>query len=335
MNERTVRIDKVKRLREMGVEPYPYRFERSHIIREARELWREGDEGQGPQVRLAGRLMALRRMGKSTFAHLEDQDARIQLHLAVDRTRDFSSFKDYIDRGDIIGVSGNLFMTRTGELTVAVEEFTLLAKTLQPLPEKWHGLRDMETMRRQRYLHLIADPEARRLFEKRSRALSLLRSFLDSRGFLEVQTPTLQPIYGGAAARPFLTHHNELKRDLYLRIAPELYLKRLTVGGFEKVYEICNCFRNEGIDSLHNPEFTVLELYWAFVDYTDIMRLTEELICSVAREINGTLKLPGRSVVGREVEVDLALPGGASPSTTPFGSTPAWTPPRSPPARRH
>ena len=308
MDERSVRIEKVARLREQGINPYPYRFDRSHTVEEARGLWPHQAEGHGPQVRLAGRLIAVRRMGKAIFAHLEDQDARIQLHLSLDRTRDYGSFKDLVDRGDIVGVTGSLFYTRTGELTVAVEEFTLLAKALQPLPEKYHGLRDLETMRRQRYRHLIVDPEARQLFKKRSRVLSLVRAFLDDRGFLEVQTPTLQPIYGGAAARPFVTHHNELHRDLYLRIATELYLKRLVVGGFDKVYEIGAVFRNEGIDSSHNPEFTLLELYWAYADYTDMMALTEELIRFVARELNGSLKLPPRTAGGRTVEIDLAPP---------------------------
>ena len=308
MDERSIRIEKVARLRQQGINPYPYGFDRSHAIAEALHLWPQDAEGHGPQVLLAGRLIAVRRMGKAIFAHLEDQDARIQLHLSLDRTREYGSFKDLVDRGDIVGVTGSLFYTRTGELTVAVEEFTMLAKAVQPLPEKYHGLRDLETMRRQRYRHLIVDPEARQLFKKRSRILSLVRAFLDERGFLDVQTPTLQPIYGGAAARPFVTHHNELHRDLYLRIATELYLKRLVVGGFDKVYEIGAIFRNEGIDSTHNPEFTLLELYWAYADYTDIMALTEELIRFVAQELNGSLKLPPRTVGDRTVEIDLAPP---------------------------
>ena len=308
MDERSVRIDKVARLREQGVDPYPYRFDRSHTIEAARPLWPEGEEGHGPQVRLAGRLIAMRRMGKAIFAHLEDQDARIQLHLAADRTRGYTSFRELVDRGDMLGVAGSLFYTKTGELTVAVAEFTLLAKAIQPLPEKYHGLRDLETMRRQRYRHLIVDAEARQLFKKRSRTVSLIRRYLEERGFLEVHTPVLQPIYGGAAARPFVTHHNELHRDLYLRIATELYHKRLVIGGLEKVYEIGPVFRNEGIDSTHNPEFTLLELYWAYTDYTDIMALTEELVKHVAMDLNGDLTLPSRSIGGQTVEIDLAAP---------------------------
>jgi len=308
LDERTVRLEKAGKLREMGVNPYPYRFDRSHTISEARQLLAPGAEGHGPRVRLAGRLVAVRRMGKASFSHLEDQDARIQIHLAADKTRDFELFKEFVDRGDSMGVEGALFYTRTGELTVSVESFTLLSKAVQPLPEKYHGLKDTETMRRQRYLHLIVDPEARQLFKKRTRILGLVRSFLDARGFLEVQTPILQPIYGGAAARPFVTHHNELKRNLFLRIAPELYLKRLIVGGFDRVYEMGSCFRNEGIDSTHNPEFTILELYWAYADYTDVMALTEEVYTHVAHQLLGTMKLPARTVHGEEVQIDLTRP---------------------------
>lgn len=317
MDERQIRIEKTARLKEQGVNPYPYRFDRSHTISGARQLWpvpppagenAEGGAVHGPRVRVAGRLVGMRRMGKASFAILEDQDARIQIHLSADRTRDYPVFKDLVDRGDFLGVQGTLFYTRTGELTVAVEEFTLLAKSLLPLPEKYHGLRDAETMRRQRYLHLIVDPEARQTFKRRSRAIALIRAFLEKRDFIEVQTPVLQPIYGGAAARPFITYHNELKRQLFLRIAPELYLKRLIVGGFEKVFEVSSAFRNEGIDSFHNPEFTLMELYWAYVDYTDIMALTEGLYRWVAQELNGTLKLPMRKVEGADVEIDLAPP---------------------------
>ncbi len=308
MDERSVRIEKAARLRELGTNPYPYRYDRSHTIEAARGLWQEGAEGSGPQVSLAGRLIGMRRMGKAAFAHLEDQDARIQLHLSVDRTEDYTSFKELVDRGDIIGTEGSLFYTNTGELTVAVEKFTVLAKAVQPLPEKYHGLRDLETMRRQRYLHLIVDSEARQLFKKRSRTVSLIRRFLEERGFLEVHTPVLQPLYGGAAAKPFVTHHNELHRDLYLRIATELYHKRLVIGGLEKVYEIGPVFRNEGIDSSHNPEFTLLELYWAYTDYTDIMALTEELVKFVALDLNGNLTLPSRTIDGQPVEIDLAAP---------------------------
>jgi lysyl-tRNA synthetase class 2 len=309
VDERSTRIEKAQRLRGMGVNPYPYRFDRSHTIAEVRRLWDQRGAGPGQiDVRVAGRLTTVRRMGKASFAHLEDQDATIQLYLTADSTKDFETFKLLVDRGDIVGAEGYLFVTRTGEITVHVRSFTILAKAVQPLPEKFHGLRDLETMRRQRYLHLISDAEARQLFKKRTRIVSLVRAFLDARGFLEVQTPTLQPLYGGAAARPFVTHHNELKRDLYLRIAPELYLKRLVVGGFEKVYEICSCFRNEGIDSSHNPEFTILEAYQAYADYSDMMALIEELVRFLAQEVSGSLTLPARSVDGRELSLDLSKP---------------------------
>ncbi len=309
MEEREVRRDKLQRLRQAGVDPYPHRFDRTHTILEARRLGDEGGgEGKSTRVRLAGRLVAVRRMGKANFAHLEDQDARIQLYLTADKTKKFDAFKELIDRGDMLGVEGTFFVTRTGELTVQVSQFTLLAKVLQPLPEKYHGLRDVETMRRQRYLHLIADAEARQFFKKRGRIVSLVRAFLDQRGFVEVQTPILQPIYGGAAARPFRTYHNELKRDLYLRISPELYLKRLVVGGLERVYEIASCFRNEGVDSHHNPEFTLLELYQAYADYNDMMALTEAMVRFLAQEVNGALTLPARNIDGREVAIDLDPP---------------------------
>ncbi|MCL0101729.1 lysine--tRNA ligase [Dehalococcoidia bacterium] len=307
MDERSVRIEKVERLRQRGTNPYPHRFDRSHNIQTARALWTTGSEDDR-EVTLAGRLIAIRRMGKASFAHLEDQDGRIQLHLSKDRTEDYDCFKDLVDRGDIIGVTGSLFLTKTEELTVSVANFTILSKSIQPLPEKYHGLRDLELMRRQRYRHLIVDPDARQLFKKRSRMVSLIRNFLEERGFLDVQTPVLQPIYGGAEARPFITHHNDLHRDLYLRISPELYLKRLIVGGFDKVYELGSVFRNEGIDSSHNPEFSLLELYWAYADYTDMMTLTEQLVCHLANEINGGLVLPEREIGGESIQVDLSKP---------------------------
>ncbi len=310
MDERSARIEKVAELRRRGIEPYPHTFHRSHTVAEARALWERRDPASQEriQVTLAGRITGVRRMGKANFAHIEDQDAKIQLYLSMDKTTDFELFRDFIDRGDILGVDGHLFLTKTGELTVETRTFVLLSKALEPLPEKFHGLQDLERMRRQRYLHLIAEPDARRLFLKRSKIASLIRAFLTNKGFVEVQTPILQPIYGGAAARPFVTHHNVLKRDLYLRIAPELYLKRLIVGGFDRVFEIGNCFRNEGIDSSHNPEFTMVELYQAFADYNDMMDLLEELYKHLAQEINGSLVLPVRPVHGKDVAIDLSKP---------------------------
>ncbi|MSQ25375.1 MAG: lysine--tRNA ligase [Dehalococcoidia bacterium] len=312
MEEREIRIQKVAKLREQGVEPYPYRFERSHRVGEARRAWEErggaGATGDAPAVRLAGRLVGVRRMGKANFAQLEDQDGRIQLYLSVDKTADFERFRDMVDRGDFLGVDGTLFLTRTLELTVEVRRFELLAKAVQPMPEKFHGLKDVEMMRRQRYVHLLSDAEARGLFAKRTRIITALRRYLDERGYLEMTTPVLQPVYGGAAARPFTTVHNELKRTLFLRIATELYLKRLIVGGYEKVYEVGTVFRNEGIDSTHNPEFTLLELYQAYGDYTDMMSLTEEMVRALAVQVNGSAKLPARAIGGAQVEIDLGQP---------------------------
>ena len=309
MDERVSRAEKVDRLRELGIDPYPHEFRRSHTISEVRKLHEEQKDGADAiHIKVAGRLIGIRRMGKANFAHLEDQDAKIQLFLTADKTQEFQQFKELVDRGDMLGVEGDLFITRTGELTVQVDQFWMLAKSLQPLPEKFHGLRDVETMRRQRYLHLIVDSEARQLFQKRSRIYSTVRAFMEQRGFLDVQTPVLQPIYGGAAARPFETHHNALNRKLYLRVAPELYLKRLIVGGFDRVYELAPVFRNEGVDATHNPEFIMLEAYQAYADYTDMMQLVEDLMRQTAHVANGTLKLPPRAIQGREVEIDLGAP---------------------------
>lgn len=306
MDERTARVEKLERLRESGVDPYPHEFRRSQTIAEALAAY-HADGAIGP-VRLAGRLTEVRRMGKASFARIEDEDGSIQIYLTLDKTQDFDRFKELVDRGDFLGVEGPLFVTKTGEVTVETHRFDLLAKALQPMPEKFHGLKDVETMRRRRYLHLIADSEARALFRKRSRIFAAVRTFLESRGFLDVQTPVLQPIYGGAAARPFVTRHNELKRDLYLRVAPELYLKRLIVGGFNRVYEMAAVFRNEGIDSTHNPEYILLEAYQAYADYTDMMELTESLVRHAAQEANGTLELPPRKAGGQEVVIDVGKP---------------------------
>jgi lysyl-tRNA synthetase class 2 len=244
----------------------------------------------GP-VSLAGRVVALRHHGKTCFAHLMDQSGRIQLYARADQLgEDFAAFTE-LDLGDFVGVTGEMMRTRTGELTVAVKAFTFLAKSLRPLPEKWHGLKDVETRYRQRYVDLIVNPESRRIFRLRSRIIQAIRTFLDARGFVEVETPMMQPIPGGAIARPFKTHHNALDMDLYLRIAPELYLKRLVVGGFERVYEISRVFRNEGVSTRHNPEFTILEFYQAYADYTDLMELTEALFAELAQSLLGTLTL--------------------------------------------
>jgi lysyl-tRNA synthetase class 2 len=246
-------------------------------------------------VAVAGRIMAVRDFGKAGFLRLQDRGGVIQLHVRRDRL-DADTFELYrlLDLGDLIGVRGRPFRTRTGELTLEVDELRLLAKALRPLPEKWHGLQDVETRYRQRYLDLIANPEARRIFEVRSRVIDYVRRFLRERGFLEVETPMMQGVAGGAAARPFVTHHNALDVDLYLRIAPELYLKRLVVGGLERVFELGRVFRNEGLSTEHNPEFTLLEFYQACATYEDLMDLTEQLIVGLAEEVLGTLALQYR-----------------------------------------
>ncbi len=278
---------KLTRWRERGVDPYGGRYERTHLTAHICENFQELE---GRTVRIAGRLMALRNHGKVVFADLQDGGGRIQICARQDVLRDFQWFCD-LDLGDVIGVEGSVFRTRRGEITVEVRDFRLLAKALRPLPEKWHGLKDVDLRYRQRYLDLLVNPEVRQTFLTRSRAIAAIRRFLDERGFLEVETPMMHPLPGGAAARPFVTHHNALDMTLYLRIAPELYLKRLVVGGLEKVYELGRAFRNEGISTRHNPEFTILEVYQAYADYTDMMRLTEELFTEVALQVRGSLKV--------------------------------------------
>jgi lysyl-tRNA synthetase class 2 len=287
------RVAKLEGLRARGVEPYAYGFDRTHSSSEALELLTEGVEEAGP-VRVAGRLVAIRDMGKSTFAHLADRAGRIQLYFRVnDLGAEVYSLLEMLDLGDWVGVEGRVFRTRTGEVTVRVERLEPLAKAVRPLPlgkeevdsetgeRRVHsGFADREARYRQRYVDLAVSPETRRVFEVRARVISAIRRFLDERGFLEVETPVLQPQYGGASARPFVTHHNTLDMRLFLRIADELYLKRLIVGGMERVYEIGKDFRNEGMDRFHNPEFTMLEFYAAYFDYEDVMRLTEELIAT-------------------------------------------------------
>jgi lysyl-tRNA synthetase class 2 len=281
------RLAKLRRWRKRGIDPFAVtRFDRTHQIA---EIQAQFEALQGQTVRIAGRLLALRAHGKLTFADLLDGSGKIQLMARINTLGQeaYERFGD-LDVGDLLGVEGTVLKTRTGETTVEVRQFWLLAKALRPIPEKWHGLKDVEVRYRQRYLDLIANPSVREIFVKRALLLRAIRQFLDERGFLEVETPILQPVYGGALARPFITHHNALDMDLYLRIAPELYLKRLLVGGFERVYEIGRNFRNEGIDARHNPEFTMLEAYQAYADYHDIMRLVEELIAFVAQSVLGT-----------------------------------------------
>ena len=284
------RHEKLEAWRARGVPPFGGRFPATHLAGELSERLRTAAEdelkGAGP-VSLAGRVVALRDHGKTCFADLRDRSGQIQLYSRADSLGEqFAPFTD-LDVGDFIGVTGEVFRTRRGELSVAVKHFEFLAKSLRPLPEKWHGLKDVETRYRQRYVDLVVNPEVREAFVLRSRLVAAMRAFLDARGFLEVETPMMQPIPGGAAARPFQTHHNALDMPLYLRIAPELYLKRLVVGGLDRVYEINRNFRNEGVSTQHNPEFTMLEFYQAYADYNDLMELTEELFATLARQLLG------------------------------------------------
>lgn len=287
------RREKLENLRQRGIDPYPPRFHRTHTAREAetllvREERRQGEGARTGDVTVAGRITAIRAMGRATFIDIRDGSGKLQVHLRQDILRDGYALLKELDLGDFLGVRGPLFRTRTGEVTVEAHDFTILAKALRPLPEKWHGLTDLEKRYRHRYLDLIANPEVRSVFALRSRIINGIRSFLNNRGFIEVETPILVPIAAGALARPFITHHHALDQDLYLRIATELYLKRLIVGGLDKVYEIGRVFRNEGVDQNHNPEFTLLESYEAYADYNDVMAMVEEMVSTVAREVLGT-----------------------------------------------
>jgi lysyl-tRNA synthetase class 2 len=280
-------------LRALGVDPYPHRFDtRESIDAVVRAHGAKGAdvlEAEAPTTRTAGRILTIRTFGKANFLVLSDGKTRVQVYVRQDALseRDFKIFK-LLDFGDWVGVEGRLFRTKTNEFTIWASMLEFLAKCLLPLPEKWHGLTDVETRYRQRYLDLIVNPDARRVFEVRSRVVASMRGFLTDRGFLEVETPMMQSIAGGALARPFATHHNALDIPLYLRVAPELYLKRLTVGGIDRVFEINRNFRNEGISTQHNPEFTMLEFYWSYADYTDLMPLTEQLLVEVAQKAIGS-----------------------------------------------
>jgi lysyl-tRNA synthetase class 2 len=288
-----LRKSKLAQIEDLGQSAYPNQFPASHTLPEVRAKWHETQaedlETHRVTVAVAGRIMAIRAQGKAGFATLQQGGERLQIYVRLDAVGEqaFSVYK-LLDLGDHIGVSGYLFRTRTGELTVHVERLTFLAKAMLALPEKFHGLADVELRYRQRYVDLFTNLDARAVFVKRAKVLKAMRQFFDDRGYIEVETPMMQQIAGGAAARPFKTHHNALDLDLFLRIAPELYLKRLVVGGFDRVYEINRNFRNEGVSTQHNPEFTMLEFYRAYANYQDLMQITEDLVAFVAQEVNGT-----------------------------------------------
>lgn len=300
-----VRKEKLDLLRSKGLDPFGKRFERSHLVTDIVEKYREFEnedlEGKDIAVTIAGRIMTKRGKGKAGFAHVQDLSGQIQIYVRQDAVgpEQYEVFK-IADLGDIVGITGHVFRTKVGELSVKAEKFELLSKALRPLPDKFHGLKDVEQRYRQRYLDLIMNNESKQTFIARSKIIRSMRNYLDSHGYLEVETPMLHSIPGGAAARPFITHHNALDTELYMRIAIELHLKRLIVGGLEKVYEIGRVFRNEGVSTRHNPEFTMIELYEAYADYNDIMALTENLVAHIAQEILGTTKIQYG-----EYEVDL------------------------------
>ncbi|MCX5993108.1 MAG: lysine--tRNA ligase [Chloroflexi bacterium] len=300
------RLEKLSRLIARGLDPYPHKFQRSHTAGEAARLFLETIESDPsatlPGISLAGRITAARFMGKAAFFDIRDGSGKMQVFFRRDSLgEDKYTVLHDLDLGDFLGVSGHVFKTRSGEVTLEASGFAILAKALRPLPEKWHGLVDVEKRYRQRYLDLIANEEVRELFIKRSRIISAIRNFMNARGFIEFETPVLQPMYGGALARPFITHHHALGQDLYPRIALELYLKRLLIGGFDRVYEIGRVFRNEGISTRHNPEFTMMESYEAYADYNDVMEMTENLVSSLASEILGTTQI---SFAGEVINLD-------------------------------
>ncbi len=282
--EKKVRISKLNQLKK-NINPYPYSFNRTHTTREIKENF---SILEGKTVKIAGRIIARRDHGKTIFFDIRDFYGKIQVYARKKDLNEKFVLFSYTDIGDFLGVEGEIFKTKTGEITIHVKDFSILSKSLLPLPEKWHGLKDIETRYRKRYLDMIANPEVIETFLIRTKIVNLIREFLNKKGFIEVETPILQPLYGGASARPFVTYYHALEREFYLRIADELYLKRLIVGGFEKVYEIGKDFRNEGLDRLHNPEFTQLELYQAYADYHDMMKITEEMFKFLAEKLYGT-----------------------------------------------
>ena len=292
------RLCKLQEIKDKNIDPYGRKFERSHSVKEILDSFKKRGE---LQIKTSGRLMALRSHGKTSFADLRDEDEKIQLYIKKDILSEdnFWLFK-HLDIGDIIGVEGRVFKTKMGETTVEVKKIELLSKSLRPLPEKWHGLKDVEVRYRQRYVDLISNQEVRKIFKTRTEIINKIKEYLDNHGYLEVETPMMHYVPGGAAGRPFKTHHNVYDIDLYMRIAPELYLKKLLVGGFEKVYEINRSFRNEGISIKHNPEFTMLEVYKAYSDYEGMMDLTEEIVTYAAEKVLGTLKI---NYQGRKIDL--------------------------------
>jgi len=296
-----LRYKKLEELRNLGIEPFggPFYAEdhASDLLNNFDSATKETLDASPVSCSLAGRIVSMRDFGKAAFAHIQDATGKIQVYFKRDVLGEKYELVKKLDIGDIIGLKGRLFRTKTNELTVEIDDLVMLTKSLRPLPEKWHGLRDIETRYRQRYVDLIVNPEARQAFAQRSAIIKALRDFLESKGFIEVETPMMQPIPGGAVAKPFKTHHIALGIDLYLRIAPELYLKRLLVGGYERVYELSKSFRNEGISTKHNPEFTMLEFYVAYRDYNFLMSFTEELITYSANRTLGTLKIPYEDTV--------------------------------------
>jgi len=299
------RRQKLQQLLEQNVDPFGGRFDVSGSVGEARQAFVEGQ-----RVRVAGRITAHRNMGKSQFLDLSDVSGRFQVYVNLkELPPEQAGVFQLLDIGDFLGVEGECFVTKAGEPTIRVEKFQILGKTLRPLPDKWHGVSDIEIRNRQRYLDLIANPRSREIFLARSRIIREIRQYLDERGFLEVETPMMQPIAGGAAAQPFKTHHNALTMDLFLRIAPELYLKRLLVGGFTKVFELNRNFRNEGISRRHNPEFTMLEVYWAYADFEQMANLVEEMICGLAESVTGSLLIAHKDNEGKiKRTIDLSRP---------------------------
>lgn len=303
---RKIRLKKLAAIQKAGFFAYPLGTKRTHKISQALNDFKKLC-GVKKEIILAGRIRTLRIHGGSTFLHIEDGTGKIQAYFKQDRLGEkrYKFFLDNFDIGDFIEIRGVMFETKTKEKTIMAADFKVLAKSLLALPEKWHGLQDIEERYRKRYLDLLFSPEIKKKFELRSQILGKIRSFLESEGFLEVETPILQPIYGGATAKPFKTHLNALALDLYLRIAPELYLKRLLVGGFERVFEIGKCFRNEGVDRQHNPDFTMLEFYWAYADYKDLMKFTEKLFENLLKSVFGTLKVKYEN---REIDFKIPWP---------------------------